>query len=35
MSLVLVSRDEGLAIAHGANLPIDEAAPHDPIKRGQ
>ena len=34
MSLVLVPRDEGLAIAHGANVPIDEeAASFDPIKR--
>ena len=33
MSLVLVPRGEGLAIAHGANVPIDEAAQaHDPIK---
>ena len=36
MSLVLVPRGEGLAIAHGANVPIDEeAASHDPIKRKQ
>ena len=36
MSLVLVPRGEGLAIAHGANVPIDEeAAAHDPIKREQ
>lgn len=36
MSLVLVPRSEGLAIAHGANVPIDEeAAAHDPIKREQ
>jgi uncharacterized protein (TIGR02246 family) len=34
MSLVLVPRGEGYAIAHGANVPIDEAAQaHDPIKR--
>jgi uncharacterized protein (TIGR02246 family) len=34
MSLVLVPRGEGLAIAHGANVPIDEAAEvHNPIKR--
>jgi len=31
---VLVPRCDGLAIAHGANVPIDdEAAPHNPIKR--
>ena len=36
MSLVLVPRGEGLAIAHGANVPIDEeAASFDPIKREQ
>jgi len=36
MSLVLVPRGEGLAIAHGANIPIDEeAASYDPIKREQ
>ena len=36
MSLVLVPRGEGLAIAHGANVPIDEeAAAYDPIKREQ
>jgi hypothetical protein len=34
MSLVLVPRGEGLAIAHGANVPIDEEAEaHNPIKR--
>ena len=34
MSLVLVPRDEGFAIAHGANFPIDEAAEaHNPIRR--
>jgi uncharacterized protein (TIGR02246 family) len=34
MSLVLVPRGDDLAIAHGANVPIDEeAAPFDPIKR--
>jgi uncharacterized protein (TIGR02246 family) len=34
MSLVLVPRSEGLAIAHGANVPIDEEAEaHNPIKR--
>ena len=34
MSLVLVARGDGLAIAHGANVPIDEAAEaHNPIKR--
>jgi hypothetical protein len=34
MSLVLVPCGEGLAIAHGANVPIDEeAASFDPIKR--
>ena len=34
MSLVLIPRGEGLAIAHGANVPIDEAAAaHNPIKR--
>lgn len=34
MSLVLVPRGEGFAIAHGANVPIDEAAEaHNPIKR--
>jgi hypothetical protein len=34
MSLVLVPRGDGLAIAHGANVPIDEeAASFDPIKR--
>ena len=34
MSLVLVPRGDGFAIAHGANVPIDEAAlAHDPIKR--
>jgi uncharacterized protein (TIGR02246 family) len=34
MSLVLVPRGEGLAIAHGANVPIDEdAEAHNPIKR--
>jgi hypothetical protein len=34
--LILVPRGEGLAIAHGANVPIDEeAAAHDPIKRAQ
>jgi uncharacterized protein (TIGR02246 family) len=34
MSLVLVPRGDGFAIAHGANVPIDEAAQaHDPIKR--
>jgi uncharacterized protein (TIGR02246 family) len=34
MSLVLVPRGDDLAIAHGANVPIDEAAAaHDPIKR--
>jgi uncharacterized protein (TIGR02246 family) len=34
MSLVLVRRGNDLAIAHGANVPIDEAAAaHDPIKR--
>jgi len=33
-SLVLVPRGEGLAIAHGANVPIDEEAEaHNPIKR--
>src|SRR5216684_5112954 len=36
MSLVLVPRGEGLAIAHGANVPIDEEAEaHNPIKRQQ
>jgi uncharacterized protein (TIGR02246 family) len=36
MSLVLVARGEGLAIVHGANVPIDEeAASYDPIKREQ
>src|SRR4030095_11392750 len=36
MSLVLVPRGEGLAIAHGANIPIDEeAASYEPIKREQ
>ena len=36
MSLVLVPRGEELAIAHGANVSIDEeAASHDPIKREQ
>ena len=36
MSLVLVPRGEGLAIAHGANVPIDEdAASFDPVKREQ
>jgi uncharacterized protein (TIGR02246 family) len=36
MTLILVPRGEGLAIAHGANVPIDEeAAAHDPIKRAQ
>lgn len=35
MSLVLVPRGDGLAIAHGANVPIDEQAEaHNPIKRG-
>jgi uncharacterized protein (TIGR02246 family) len=34
MSLVMVPRGEGLAIAHGANVPIDVvAANYDPIKR--
>jgi len=34
MSLVLVPRGDGFAIAHGANVPIDEAAQaHAPIKR--
>ena len=34
MSLVLIPRGEGLAIAHGANVPIDEVAEvHNPIKR--
>ena len=34
MSLVLVPRFEGLAIAHGANVPIDEEAEaNNPIKR--
>jgi uncharacterized protein (TIGR02246 family) len=34
MSLVLVPRGDGLAIAHGANVPIDEEAEvHNPIKR--
>ena len=34
MSLVLVPRGQGLAIAHGANVPIDEEAEaHNPIKR--
>ena len=34
MSLVLVPRGEGLAVAHGANVPIDEEAEaHNPIKR--
>jgi uncharacterized protein (TIGR02246 family) len=34
MSLVLVPRGDDLAIAHGANVPIDEAAEaHNPIKR--
>jgi len=34
MSLVLVPRGDGLAIAHGANVPIDEAAEaYNPIKR--
>lgn len=34
MSLVLIPRGEGLAIAHGANVSIDEdAAAFDPIKR--
>jgi uncharacterized protein (TIGR02246 family) len=34
MSLVLVPRGDGLAIAHGANVPIDEAAEaSNPIKR--
>jgi uncharacterized protein (TIGR02246 family) len=34
MSLVLVPRGDGLAIAHGANVPIDqEAEAHNPIKR--
>jgi uncharacterized protein (TIGR02246 family) len=34
MSLVLVPRGEGLAIAHGANVPIDEEAEaNNPIKR--
>ena len=34
MSLVLIPRGEGLAIAHGANVPIDEEAEaHNPIKR--
>jgi uncharacterized protein (TIGR02246 family) len=34
MSLVLVPRGEGLAIAHGANVPIDdEAEANNPIKR--
>jgi uncharacterized protein (TIGR02246 family) len=33
MSLVLVPRGDDLAIAHGANVPIDEAAEaHNPIK---
>jgi uncharacterized protein (TIGR02246 family) len=33
MSLVLVPRGEGFAIAHGANVPIDAAAEvHNPIK---
>jgi uncharacterized protein (TIGR02246 family) len=33
MSLVLVPRGDGLAIAHGANVPIDEQAEaHNPIK---
>jgi hypothetical protein len=33
---VLVPRGEGLAIAHGANVPIDEEAEaHNPIKRQQ
>jgi len=36
MSLVLVPRGESLAIAHGANVPIDEdAASFDPVKREQ
>ena len=34
MSLVLVPRGDGLAIAHAANIAIDSgAAPFDPIKR--
>jgi uncharacterized protein (TIGR02246 family) len=34
MSVVLVPRAGGLAIAHGANVPIDdEAEAHNPIKR--
>jgi len=34
MSLVLVPRGDDLAIAHGANVPIDEdAEAHNPIKR--
>ena len=34
MTLVLVPRGEGLAIAHGANVPIDqEMEAHNPIKR--
>jgi hypothetical protein len=33
MSLVLVPRGESFAIAHGANVPIDEDAEvHNPIK---
>ena len=34
MSLVLVPRGDGFAIAHGANVPIDEGAQtHNPIRR--
>jgi hypothetical protein len=34
MSLVMVPQDDGLAIAHGANVSIDAvAANYDPIKR--
>jgi uncharacterized protein (TIGR02246 family) len=34
MSLVMIPRGDGLAIAHGANIAIvPEAAPFDPIKR--